>query len=62
MLRSEEHGSRGVGELPTPVRVLHVFNHPNLGGVVTDITNGNFGKTTSQGVPRFFQLGGNLTF
>lgn len=41
---------------------FNIFNHPNLGGVVTDLSNGNFGKATAQGPPRFFQLGGNLIF
>ena len=41
---------------------FNVFNHPNLNSVVTDQSNGNFGKATNQGPPRFFQLGGNLTF
>ncbi len=41
---------------------FNVLNHPNLTGAVTDISNGNFGKSTGQGAPRYFQLGGNLTF
>ncbi len=41
---------------------FNVFNHPNLTNVVTDQSNGNFGKATGQGPPRFFQLGGNITF
>lgn len=41
---------------------FNVFNHPNLINVVTDQSNPNFGKATGQNVPRFIQIGGNLTF
>ncbi len=42
---------------------FNIFNHPNLTNVVTDISNtGSFGKATGQATPRFFQIGGNLTF
>ena len=41
---------------------FNVFNHPNLINVITNQADGNFGKATSQAVPRFIQIGGNLTF
>jgi hypothetical protein len=41
---------------------FNLFNHPNLTNVVTNLSSGNFGKATGQAPPRFFQLGGNLTF
>lgn len=44
------------------LELFNLFNHPNLTSVVTDLSNGNFGKATSQASPRFFQVGGNLTF
>jgi hypothetical protein len=40
----------------------NLFNRPNLTSMTTDLSNGNFGKATSQLVPRFFQIGGNLIF
>ncbi len=41
---------------------FNLFNHPNLTNVITNQADGNFGKATSQAVPRFIQIGGNLTF
>jgi hypothetical protein len=41
---------------------FNIFNHPNLTGVVTDLSNANFGLATAQALPRFFQIGGNITF
>jgi hypothetical protein len=41
---------------------FNIFNHPNLTNVIVDQSNANFGKATSQATPRFFQIGGNLTF
>jgi hypothetical protein len=41
---------------------FNLFNHPNLTNVITDQSNGNFGKATGQAVPRFIQIGGRLTF
>ncbi len=41
---------------------FNVLNHPNLTSVTTDQSNSNFGRTSSQATPRFFQVGGNLTF
>jgi hypothetical protein len=42
--------------------LFNVLNHPNLNSVVTDQSQSNFGKATNQSVPRFLQIGGNLTF
>lgn len=41
---------------------FNVFNHPNLNTMIVDQSNANFGKATNQSVPRFIQIGGNLTF
>ena len=53
---------------------FNVFNHPNLINVDGNLADrnydqtgaptltGNFGKATGQNVPRFIQIGGNLTF
>ena len=41
---------------------FNLFNRPNLNGVQTNLTNGNFGRSTSQATPRYLQLGANLTF
>ena len=40
----------------------NLFNHPNFGNVGSNLTGGNFGKVTSQTLPRWWQLGGKLTF
>jgi len=39
-----------------------LFNHPNFGNVGSNLTGGNFGKVTSQTLPRWWQLGGKITF
>ena len=41
---------------------FNFFNHPNLNNVDHQTPDGNFGKATGQAVPRFIQIGGNLTF
>lgn len=41
---------------------FNVFNHPNLINVDVNQPDSNFGKATGQNVPRFLQIGGNLTF
>jgi hypothetical protein len=41
---------------------FNVFNHPNLTNMDVNLPDGNFGKATGQAVPRFIQIGGNLTF
>src|SRR6267143_5606723 len=40
----------------------NLFNHPNFGNVGADLTGGNFGKVTSQTLPRWWQIGGKITF
>jgi hypothetical protein len=40
----------------------NLFNHPNFGNVGANLTGGNFGKVTSQTLPRWWQLGGKFTF
>jgi hypothetical protein len=54
--------------------MFNFFNHPNLTNVDANLADrvfnpdgslsnrGNFGKATGQSVPRFIQIGGNLTF
>jgi hypothetical protein len=42
--------------------VYNVFNHPNLQGVNTNITSGNFGRSTSQYTPRYLQIGARIFF
>lgn len=39
-----------------------LFNRPNLTNMDTDLPDSTFGRATSQLVPRFFQIGGNLIF
>jgi hypothetical protein len=41
---------------------FNIFNHPNLTNMDANLPDGNFGKATGQAVPRFIQIGGNLTF
>lgn len=42
---------------------FNIFNHPNLGGVDTNMADGsNFGKVTSQYQPRWLQLGAAFRF
>ena len=41
---------------------FNLFNRPNLNNVDANLPDGNFGKATGQYTPRFFQIGGNLTF
>jgi hypothetical protein len=40
----------------------NVFNRANLTSMDTDLPDSTFGRATSQLVPRFFQIGGNLIF
>lgn len=40
----------------------NLFNRPNLTNMDTDLPDSTFGRATSQLVPRFFQIGGNLIF
>jgi len=40
----------------------NLFNHPNFGNVGSNLTGGNFGKVTSQTLPKWWQIGGKITF
>ena len=42
--------------------LFNVFNRANYAGVDTNIPDGSFGASTGSHEPRFFQLGGRLTF
>ena len=41
---------------------FNLFNHPNFQNIQADLSAGNFGKVTSQTLPRWWQLGGKLIF
>ena len=41
---------------------FNLFNRPNLLNVDTNLPDGNFGKATASHLPRFWQLGGRLSF
>jgi hypothetical protein len=40
----------------------NLFNHPNFQNIQGDLSAGNFGLATAQTLPRFWQIGGKLTF
>jgi hypothetical protein len=40
----------------------NLFNHVNFQGIQGDLSQGNFGKVTGQTLPRWWQLGGKITF
>ena len=40
----------------------NLFNHPNLQNINGDLSAGNFGQVTGQTLPRWWQLGGKITF
>jgi len=40
----------------------NLINHPNLNGVVSDLSSASFGKSTSTLIPRYLQLGARLDF
>jgi len=40
----------------------NLFNHPNFQSIQTDLSQGNFGQVTSQTLPRWWQIGGKITF
>ena len=40
----------------------NLFNHVNFLSIQSDLSQGNFGEVTSQGLPRWWQLGGKLYF
>jgi hypothetical protein len=41
---------------------FNLFNHPNFQNVQGDLSQANFGQVTSQLLPRFWQIGGKITF
>ena len=41
---------------------FNLFNHPNFQNTQGDLSAGNFGKVTAQTLPRWWQIGGKLTF
>jgi hypothetical protein len=41
---------------------FNLFNHPNFQNIQGDQAAGNFGQVTGQLLPRFWQLGGKITF
>jgi hypothetical protein len=41
---------------------FNLFNHPNFQNIQGDLSQGNFGTVTSQLLPRYWQIGGKLTF
>jgi hypothetical protein len=41
---------------------FNLFNHPNFQNIQRDLSQGNFGKVTAQTLPRWWQIGGRITF
>ena len=41
---------------------FNFFNHVNFTNISSDLAAGNFGQITGQELPRYFQLGGKITF
>jgi len=41
---------------------FNLFNHPNFQNIQGDLSAGNFGQVTAQTLPRWWQIGGKLTF
>jgi Carboxypeptidase regulatory-like domain len=41
---------------------FNFFNHPNFQNIQGDLSQGNFGQVTSQTLPRWWQIGGRLSF
>jgi hypothetical protein len=41
---------------------FNVLNHPNLNGIVSDLSSASFGKSTSTLVPRYLQIGAKIQF
>ncbi len=41
---------------------FNLFNHPNFQNIQGDLSQGNFGKVTAQTLPRWWQIGGRISF
>lgn len=41
---------------------FNLFNHPNFQNIQGDLSQGNFGQVTGQTLPRWWQIGGKITF
>ncbi|MFI5098141.1 MAG: carboxypeptidase regulatory-like domain-containing protein, partial [Candidatus Acidiferrales bacterium] len=41
---------------------FNLFNHPNFLTISNDLTSGTFGRQSSQALPRWWQIGGKITF
>ena len=41
---------------------FNLFNHPNFQNIQGDLSAGNFGRVTAQTLPRWWQIGGKLSF
>jgi hypothetical protein len=42
--------------------LFNVLDHPNLNGIVSDISSASFGKSTSPFNARYLQVGGKISF
>ena len=42
--------------------LFNVLNHPNLNGVVSDLSSSSFGRSTATFTPRYLQIGAKLSF
>lgn len=42
--------------------IFNLFNRPNLGFIDADALDSNFGKVTTQQLPRWWQIAGRFTF
>ncbi len=42
--------------------VFNLFNRANLSNVDTHLLDGNFGRATAARIPRYWQLGGKISF
>ena len=42
--------------------LFNLFNHPNFQNIQGDLSAGNFGRVTAQTLPRWWQIGGKLSF
>lgn len=42
--------------------LFNVLNHPNLNGVVSDLSSSSFGRSTATFTPRYLQIGAKFSF